>query len=384
VGGLFTQQFYGFLHDHLQEDGVLVQWLQTYEIDDALLASIVAALLQAFPDAQLYLAQDNDLVLVACRSTCPAPDVARWGEGALRRETRRIGLDSNAALSLRRLGGRALLQTYVGAMHAKANDDFHPHLSLDAPRTRFRGDRALTLQRLAESGLPILDLMEGRRPPGAEINITEMPGHRLTEMRARALRLAASMRSARHDSAEALREREAAAPELALQALLGSSHGQVRDLSSWSEAVAEIATATLGPLPPKDQRGVWIGPGWIDLQAQPASVQRIMAMYTAAAARDAAAMQREGEAVLQLPTVLSTRLQEQALMIAQLGALGAGKPAEVERLHQGYGVALPASEPLRLVRHMIRTRAWEQRAHQPARSERIGTVSAPARVQALR
>jgi len=385
VGGLFTYQFYGFLHAHLQDGGVLVQWLQTYEIDDALLASIVAALLQAFPDAQLYLAQDNDLVLVACRGTCPAPDIARWGGGALARETRRVGLDSNAALSLRHLGGRALLQTYVSAMRARPNDDFHPQLALDAPRTRFRGDRALTLQRLAESGLPVLDLMDGQRPPEARIDIPEMPGHRLTELRARALRLAASLRNGRHESPDALRERDAAAPELALQALLGSSRERVGDLSTWSEAAAEIAAATLGPLAPQDQPGVWIGPGWIDLQAQPASVQRIMAMYAAAAARDAEAMQREGEAVLQLPAVLSARLQEQALIIAQLGALGAGAPQEVERLHQGYGVALPASEPLRLVRHMIRTRAWELQlgtAQDPG--EARGMALPPRRIQALR
>ncbi|MET0290078.1 MAG: fused MFS/spermidine synthase, partial [Pseudoxanthomonas sp.] len=384
VGGLFTHQFYGFLRDHLQDDGVLVQWLQTYEIDDALLASIVAALLQSFPDAQLYLAQDNDLVLVACRSRCSPPRIARWGDGALKRETARIGLDSDASLALRHLGGRALLQTYVKALRGQANDDFHPRLSLEAPRTRFRGDRALALQRMAESGLPILDLMEGHRPPRADVKIPEMPGHRLTEMRTRALRLASSMRTAWHQSEETTRTRDTAAPELALQALLGSSSGLVKDLPTWSEAAADIAAATLGPLAAQDQRGVWIGPGWIDVQTQPPAVRQIMAMYAAAAARDAAAMRREGEAVLKLPAVLSPRLQEQALMIAQLGALGTGIPADVERLHQGYGIALPASEPLRMVRHMIRTRGWEQHVQRPERARQISTVLPTQRIQMLR
>src|SRR5690606_17894489 len=99
VAGLFTTEFYRFLHGHLAEDGLLVQWLQTYEIDDALLASIMAALLENFPDAELYLAQDNDLVVVACRSRCPAPDAARLRDtAALATETARVGLDGDAAL----------------------------------------------------------------------------------------------------------------------------------------------------------------------------------------------------------------------------------------------------------------------------------------------
>ena len=40
-------------------------------------------------------------------------------------------------------------------------------------------------------------------------------------------------------------------------------------------------------------------------------------------------------------------------------------PGEVERLHAGYGVALPHSGNLRMVRHMIRIRALEQAQRAP-------------------
>ena len=77
------------------------------------------------------------------------------------------------------------------------------------------------------------------------------------------------------------------------------------------------------------------------------------------AARDPAAMRASGEAVLQLPQALPMEVQEQALLVAQLGAIGLDRPAEVERLHQGYGVAIPHSPRLRMVRHLVRIRALE-------------------------
>lgn len=360
VAGLFTAEFYRFLHDHLAEDGVLVQWLQTYEIDDALLARIVAALRGQFPDAVVYLAQDNDLVVVACRSRCPAHDAARLrASAALARETERVGLSGDAALDLRRIGGGALLDTYVRALHASPHSDFHPVVALQGPRTRFRADRADTLQRLADNGLPVLDLLEGRRPPPAAADLPALAGHSLLLGRARAIALARALREGGHASTLGTRAADLPAAEPQLQALLGLSHGTVADPATWIDAASAVAMATIGHLPATDLRGVWIDPAWIDPATQPEPVQRLLALYAAAAARDPAAMHTSGEAVLQLPQALPLDVQEQALLVAQLGAIGLARRDEVERLHQGYGVAIPHSPRLRMVRHLVRIRALE-------------------------
>ncbi len=361
VAGLFTTEFYRFLHAHLAEDGLLVQWLQTYEIDDALLASILAALLENFPDAEVYLAQDNDLVVVACRGRCPAADASRLEDtAALARETARVGLQGGAALALRRLGGRALLQTYVRALHATPHSDFHPRVALQGPRTRFRADRADTLQRMADTGLPVLDLLEGRQPPRARDPLRALPGHSLLQARERAVALVAAMSGTPRNTALPTRQHELASAESELQALLGMSRGPVTDLATWTRSAASVATSTLGHLPPEDLQRAWIAPAWIDYAAQPAPVRAVLDLYAAAAARDAPGMLRLGEALLQRPEALPLELQEQALVLAQLGALGSGQAAEVERLHEGYGVALPHSSGLRMVRHMLRIRALEQ------------------------
>jgi len=380
VAGLFTTEFYRFARGHLADDGLLVQWLQTYEIDDALLARIIAALRANFPDAAVYLAQDNDLVVVACRSRCPAADSARLrATAALARETARIGLEGDAALALRRIGGGALLDTYVRALHAQPHSDFHPVVALEGPRTRFRGDRADTLQRLADNGLPVLDLLEGRVPPPASAPVRALPGHSLLLARERAIALAAALRSGHHATVLTLRAGDAPAAEPALQALLGLSRGPVADPATWAEVASGVAMATIGHLPPQDLHGVWIDPAWIDPAVQPEPVRRMLAMYAAAAARDPAAMRADGEALLELPRALPPQVQEQALLIAQLGAIGLGRPGDVERLHQGYGVALPHSPQLRMVRHLVRIRALELRGPPPAAAAGTQGAAAPLR-----
>lgn len=361
VASLFTTEFYRFLHGHLAQDGVLVQWLQTYEIDDALLASILAALLENFADAQVYLAQDNDLVVVACRSRCPVPDASRLRDtAALAAETARVGLEGDAALAVRRLGGRSLLQTYVRALHATAHSDFDPQVALQGPRTRFRADRADTLQRMADNGLPVLDLFEGRQLPPASADIRALPGHSLLLARERAVALAAAMSGRPRHTVLPTRQYQLAAAESELQSLLGMSRGPVTDLATWTRNAASLATATLGHLPPQDLDAVWIAPAWIDYGTQPEAVRAVLDLYAAAAARDAPGMLHMGEALLQRPEAFPLELQEQALVLAQLGALGSGRPGEVERLHAGYGVALAHGSSLCMVRHMLRIRALER------------------------
>ena len=41
VAGLFSDEFYRLVRRHLHDDGLLVQWLQLYEIDINLVASVI-------------------------------------------------------------------------------------------------------------------------------------------------------------------------------------------------------------------------------------------------------------------------------------------------------------------------------------------------------
>src|SRR3546814_5665430 len=89
VASLFTREFNAIDARHLNDDGLLVQWLHTYEIDDALLATMVAALTDTFPHIQLYLANDADLIFVAGKPPIAALDWSRIATSHLDPEDRK-------------------------------------------------------------------------------------------------------------------------------------------------------------------------------------------------------------------------------------------------------------------------------------------------------
>src|SRR5205085_4542755 len=71
VASLFTEEFYARLNTYLTDGGVLSQWLHTYEIDGATLASILKAIAKTFPDYRIYTTIDADLVIIARKGGSP-------------------------------------------------------------------------------------------------------------------------------------------------------------------------------------------------------------------------------------------------------------------------------------------------------------------------
>lgn len=75
VSSLFTREFYREVKRHLASDGVFVQWLHTYEFEDGLLLSIMAALAAEFPHLRLhFVPTTQDMVIVASAGPLRADD----------------------------------------------------------------------------------------------------------------------------------------------------------------------------------------------------------------------------------------------------------------------------------------------------------------------
>ena len=75
VSSLFTREFYREVKMHLATDGVFVQWLHTYEFEDGLLLSIMAALAAEFPHLRLhFVPTTQDMVIVASAAPLRSDD----------------------------------------------------------------------------------------------------------------------------------------------------------------------------------------------------------------------------------------------------------------------------------------------------------------------
>ncbi|MDH5639369.1 MAG: spermidine synthase, partial [Nitrospinota bacterium] len=65
VAGLFSTEFYALARKSLADNGILVQWIQLYEIEPELVAGIMKALSANFEDYTLFQASSGDLIVVA-------------------------------------------------------------------------------------------------------------------------------------------------------------------------------------------------------------------------------------------------------------------------------------------------------------------------------
>lgn len=361
VAALFTREFYGFLRGHLSADGILVQWLQAYEIDDALLGTMVAALLAEFPHVEMYLTNSSDLLLVASPAPLPAPDYSRLRHTPLDLELGRVGLESAAEFELRKLGGRAVLETLVRMIGAAPHSDFYPVVALNAPRARFLNEMADVLIALRTNGLPVLDLLEGRTLPARAAALVENPYSTVALSHRYALTVNDAMTGSRGLAVLAARDAPLAAQVSHLRTL---SQGPVPEelVPAWLDAAAEVARYSIGLLPPEDHHGVWIDPAWIDPAEQPEPVRVALAVYAAAAARDAAALREAGLAALpQMPR--GRPVAEQMLLLAMLGAAASGDYIGVGAIEALHGRGIPPGKDYPGLRQFLL--AWADRSSQP-------------------
>jgi len=65
VASLFTREFYEAVADRLEPGGVLLQWVQAYEVDEGTVATVVATIADVLPEVEVWQVHQMDLLLVA-------------------------------------------------------------------------------------------------------------------------------------------------------------------------------------------------------------------------------------------------------------------------------------------------------------------------------
>ncbi len=160
VAGLFSGEFYDLVTRYLTDDGIFVQWVQLYEIDEDLVASVLKALAPRFSDYDVYAGNYADLLIVARKTgTLGRPSFEPLRAPRLAAELARVGIRSSQELALRRLGGKQLFQPLLDRSPFPANSDYYPVLDERAAKTRFLRLDAMDLLGLTSEPLPIADLI---------------------------------------------------------------------------------------------------------------------------------------------------------------------------------------------------------------------------------
>lgn len=162
VASLFTDEFYGRVAERLAPGGLLVQWLQVYELSDELVLSVLAALHRHFPSYHVYRSTGDVVVVASLQPRLPEPDWSVLGLPGLRGDLRRVQNLAPRHLSMLRVADRESLAPLLDGW-APVNSDYRPVLDLGAERSRFSGQRASGLLRL---GTDHLHVASPYLPPG--------------------------------------------------------------------------------------------------------------------------------------------------------------------------------------------------------------------------
>jgi spermidine synthase len=170
VASLFSVEFYGRVREHLSPDGVFVQWLQLYETDMELVASIMKALSPYFSDYVVYNVDEANLVIVARkegRVQPLSPEVIQ--QPGMAKELQRIGVVGLRDFGARRIGDKRTLDPMFQSFGAPLNSDYFPFVDQRAARARFLRSDGSQLNSLWVNSLPMLEMLGRERAPSGAL-----------------------------------------------------------------------------------------------------------------------------------------------------------------------------------------------------------------------
>lgn len=170
VSSLFSEEFYQSMGRYLTDDGILLQWVQGYEINFELLASIAKALGNHFGDYEMFTSNPGDVLIVATKAKkLPAMQdtLLRWPE--MSRDLAALGYRSFADLQASRFGSRRALEPLFRSGIYPANSDYFPMIDTRAAKARFMREQANELWGLSRSLVPFTALFspDSRYDPAA-------------------------------------------------------------------------------------------------------------------------------------------------------------------------------------------------------------------------
>ncbi len=165
VSSLFTTEFYGHISRYLADDGIFGQWIHLYEIDDALILSVLAAMNEHFGSFELFMTNGSDMMIVATKgSSLPEPDWSVFSRPTLERDLCAALPLTPQVLEATRVASRTALAPILDEW-THPNSDFFPLLDLAAERTRFLRRSALGFDQLTSRRFDILAPLFGHRIP---------------------------------------------------------------------------------------------------------------------------------------------------------------------------------------------------------------------------
>jgi len=346
VSTLFSVEFYRDIRKYLADGGVLVQWIQAYEMTPQLVASILDALGSQFPDYVLWTPNDSDFIIVAARDGRVRDiDASLLASPALAADLRRILIRSPDDLLLHRIAGRRTVGPYFSSWGAPLNSDFYPFVDLNATKARFMHQSVADIAALRESPVPVLDLFEGREAARSDArNLT--PGARPWLRRAGRVRdAAAAAEFLRSGDVAVLRTLDASVAEDAISAraaLVSCANRPPGPLLR--DELLRLASLVNPNQPPREAARGWAALAASKCPVVDASIRDWIRLHEAIGGGDGRAMARAAEAVLKSDGALADAQTPYVVAALMMGRLLEGDRVSALRSYAHWRPRLTSAE----------------------------------------
>ncbi len=160
VASLFTKEFYKIISNSLTDTGIFAQWLQLYEIDTYLLASVFKALSANFSDYIVYAANDNELIILAKKNgrfDCINNLIHNYEADFYLNRLRIFNIQD---IEIRKIGTKKTLDKFFSVIAVEPNSDFTPLLERISPKTRFLNVGAGEFLKIPNYYIPLIKILE--------------------------------------------------------------------------------------------------------------------------------------------------------------------------------------------------------------------------------
>ena len=358
VASLFTAEFYRSMLRHMADDGVFVQWMQTYETDYPSISSVMHALGSAFPNYTVYSPIDGDILIVAWKNTRPRePDTALLALPGLKAEFNRVGVENMPDLEALRIGGRAVLAPLMSSIPAPENSDYYPFLDSRAARARVATTQGAALDITRLGTLPLVALLERREPPYAQ---TRMSQYAYTTKGASMHNAQALFQVLMHLKSETQPGTNNRIHLTILNAFCNGSTAAHRDDAL--SAFIDLIEATVPYLTAAESRQILtrLKQGNC-LSRLGSSVETYVGLLAHALDGNGKDMRQTGERLLRLNAGNADRVSVLALDAAMVGAIMEGKPGIATALWQTHGSKTALLRPVPLGIQLTLALAMPQR-----------------------
>lgn len=363
VSSLFTEEFYKFIPKYLNDDGLFVQWVQLYEIDEQLIGSILRSLTPAFEDYGAWLTNNADLLIVASpKGPLPKSDIQRLlsVEGPLRAELARQNLDQQARIDFRKVADSKMLRG-LGAVYSQLppNSDYFPILGLEAPKARFQGASASAIATLPYQAPILLEALKIRQPLPATLLPSKLGHFTADTMTWRARALAAELVPGAGASAEpSIFGGRSSAPAILLKAAIPPCNREWDESERvrFSAHIREVADMTINYLEAGALKDLWTSRKWMDCKKVPPDFQNVFTLISSVAERNFAEMEKTGRNLLENPPIdrlVRKDFGDYALTAVMLAYARESRWADLLAIEENYGRQINFNEAYQLHREIM-------------------------------